>query len=116
MSAGSLREEPEPERLGGPAGGALLSLPAGGAAAGALPAADGQDEGPGLHHPPRSEPVTSAENRPGSVFKPASLCLPADVETAQNALRLVHGYRGLGKPLVVEFGRERQQEEKQVNN
>lgn len=41
---------------------------------------------------------------------------PTDVETAQNALRLVHGYRGLGKPLVVEFGRERQQEEKQVNN
>lgn len=44
------------------------------------------------------------------------VCLPStDVETAQNALQLVHGYRGLGKPLVVEFGRERQEEEKQVN-
>lgn len=40
----------------------------------------------------------------------------ADVETAQNALQMVHGYRGLGKPLVVEFGRERPEEEgKQVN-
>lgn len=36
----------------------------------------------------------------------------ADAETAQKALQLVHGYRGLGKPLVVEFGRERQEEEK----
>jgi len=36
----------------------------------------------------------------------------ADAETAQNALQLVHGYRLLGKPLVVEFGRERQEEEK----
>ncbi|XP_030010563.1 RNA-binding protein 41 [Sphaeramia orbicularis] len=36
-----------------------------------------------------------------------------DAETAQKALELVHGYRLLGKPLVVEFGRERQEEEKQ---
>lgn len=33
-----------------------------------------------------------------------------DTETAQNALRLVHGFRLLGKPLVVEFGRERVEE------
>lgn len=39
--------------------------------------------------------------------------LLADAETAQKALQLVHGYRLLGKPLVVEFGRERQEEEKQ---
>uniref|UniRef100_A0A3Q2NZQ3 RNA binding motif protein 41 n=1 Tax=Fundulus heteroclitus TaxID=8078 RepID=A0A3Q2NZQ3_FUNHE len=32
-------------------------------------------------------------------------------ETAHNALQLVHGYRLLGKPLVVEFGRERQEDE-----
>lgn len=37
----------------------------------------------------------------------------ADAETAQKALQMVHGYRLLGKPLVVEFGRERQEEEKQ---
>ncbi|XP_041863837.1 RNA-binding protein 41 isoform X2 [Melanotaenia boesemani] len=37
----------------------------------------------------------------------------SDTETAQNALQLVHGYRLLGKPLVVEFGRERQEEHKQ---
>lgn len=37
----------------------------------------------------------------------------ADAETAKKALQLVHGYRLLGKPLVVEFGRERQEEEKQ---
>ncbi|KAM7397619.1 hypothetical protein PAMA_005772 [Pampus argenteus] len=36
-----------------------------------------------------------------------------DTETAQKALQLVHGYRLLGKPLVVEFGRERREEEKQ---
>ncbi|KAK2828424.1 hypothetical protein Q5P01_019458 [Channa striata] len=36
-----------------------------------------------------------------------------DAETAQKAMQLVHGYRLLGKPLVVEFGRERQEEEKQ---
>uniref|UniRef100_A0A3Q3JLZ4 RNA-binding protein 41 n=1 Tax=Monopterus albus TaxID=43700 RepID=A0A3Q3JLZ4_MONAL len=36
-----------------------------------------------------------------------------DAETAQKALQLVHGYRLLGKPLVVEFGRERQEEEQQ---
>ncbi|KAM9333394.1 RNA-binding protein 41 [Pholidichthys leucotaenia] len=41
----------------------------------------------------------------------AFIMLP-DAETAQNALQLVHGYRLLGKPLVVEFGRERQEEEK----
>uniref|UniRef100_A0A3P9PEU6 RNA-binding protein 41 n=1 Tax=Poecilia reticulata TaxID=8081 RepID=A0A3P9PEU6_POERE len=43
----------------------------------------------------------------------AFIMLP-DTQTAQNALRLVHGYRLLGKPLVVEFGRERQEEEKQM--
>ncbi|KAM4726488.1 RNA-binding protein 41 [Anableps anableps] len=43
----------------------------------------------------------------------AFVTLP-DTETAQNALQLVHGYRLLGKPLVVEFGRERQEEEKQM--
>ncbi|XP_071362479.1 RNA-binding protein 41 isoform X2 [Trachinotus anak] len=42
----------------------------------------------------------------------AFITLP-DAETAQRALLLVHGYRLLGKPLVVEFGRERQEEEKQ---
>ncbi|XP_040007280.1 RNA-binding protein 41 isoform X2 [Xiphias gladius] len=42
----------------------------------------------------------------------AFIALP-DAETAQKALLLVHGYRLLGKPLVVEFGRERQEEEKQ---
>ncbi|XP_063343165.1 RNA-binding protein 41 isoform X2 [Pelmatolapia mariae] len=42
----------------------------------------------------------------------AFITLP-DAETAQNALQLVHRYRLLGKPLVVEFGRERQEEEKQ---
>ncbi|TMS14106.1 RNA-binding protein 41 [Larimichthys crocea] len=36
-----------------------------------------------------------------------------DAETAQKALQLVHAYRLLGKPLVVEFGRQRQEEEKQ---
>lgn len=36
----------------------------------------------------------------------------SDVETSQKALRLVHGYRGLGKPLVVEFGREQNREKK----
>lgn len=39
--------------------------------------------------------------------------LLADAETAQKALQLVHAYRLLGKPLVVEFGRQRQEEEKQ---
>ncbi|XP_047234447.1 RNA-binding protein 41 isoform X3 [Girardinichthys multiradiatus] len=43
----------------------------------------------------------------------AFITLP-DTETAQNALQLVHGYRLLGKPLVVEFGRKRQEEEKQM--
>ncbi|XP_070839259.1 RNA-binding protein 41 isoform X2 [Chaetodon trifascialis] len=42
----------------------------------------------------------------------AFITLP-DAETAQKALQLVHGYRLLGKPLVVEFGRKRQEEEKQ---
>ncbi|XP_028277281.1 RNA-binding protein 41 isoform X2 [Parambassis ranga] len=42
----------------------------------------------------------------------AFITLP-DAETAQKALLLVHGYRLLGKPLVVEFGRERQEERKQ---
>ncbi|XP_037323891.2 RNA-binding protein 41 [Pungitius pungitius] len=42
----------------------------------------------------------------------AFITLP-DAETAQRALQLVHGYRLLGKPLVVEFGRERQEGEKQ---
>ncbi|KAM9728889.1 RNA-binding protein 41 isoform 1-T2 [Menidia menidia] len=41
----------------------------------------------------------------------AFITLP-DTEMAQNALGLVHGYRLLGKPLVVEFGRERQEEKK----
>ncbi|XP_068592717.1 RNA-binding protein 41 [Cebidichthys violaceus] len=41
----------------------------------------------------------------------AFITLP-DAETAQGALQLVHGYRLLGKPLVVEFGRERREEEK----
>ncbi|KAI9528607.1 hypothetical protein NQZ68_018788 [Dissostichus eleginoides] len=42
----------------------------------------------------------------------AFITLP-DAETAQKALQLVHGYRLLGKPLVVEFGRERQEDEKE---
>ncbi|XP_078480181.1 RNA-binding protein 41 [Lampetra planeri] len=41
----------------------------------------------------------------------AFITLP-DAETAHKALHLVHGYRLLGKPLVVEFGRERKEEEK----
>ncbi|XP_034461708.1 RNA-binding protein 41 isoform X2 [Hippoglossus hippoglossus] len=60
------------------------------------------------------------ENGPAVVYRlltgrmkgQAFITLP-DAETAQNALRLIHGYRLLGKPLVVEFGRERQEEEKQ---
>nr|XP_046267790.1 RNA-binding protein 41 [Scatophagus argus] len=42
----------------------------------------------------------------------AFITLP-DAEKAQEALQLVHGYRLLGKPLVIEFGRERHKEEKQ---
>uniref|UniRef100_A0A3Q2U3Y4 RNA-binding protein 41 n=1 Tax=Fundulus heteroclitus TaxID=8078 RepID=A0A3Q2U3Y4_FUNHE len=38
----------------------------------------------------------------------------SDTETAHNALQLVHGYRLLGKPLVVEFGRERQEDERRM--
>ncbi|XP_074528095.1 RNA-binding protein 41 [Halichoeres trimaculatus] len=60
------------------------------------------------------------ENRPSVVYRlltgrmkgQAFITLP-DAETAQRALELVHGYRLLGKPLVVEFGRERQEEGKQ---
>ncbi|KAM3838015.1 RNA-binding protein 41-like, partial [Diretmus argenteus] len=37
----------------------------------------------------------------------------ADAETAQKALQLVHGYRLLGKPLVVEFGHKRREEEEE---
>lgn len=37
----------------------------------------------------------------------------ADTETAQKALQLVNGYRLLGKPLVIEFGRQRSDEEKE---
>uniref|UniRef100_A0A1A7XGN7 RNA-binding protein 41 n=1 Tax=Iconisemion striatum TaxID=60296 RepID=A0A1A7XGN7_9TELE len=43
----------------------------------------------------------------------AFITLP-DAETAQNALQLVHGYRLLGKPLVVEFGYERQEGKKRM--
>lgn len=39
----------------------------------------------------------------------------SDVETAQKALDLVHGYRLLGKPLVVEFGREKPHSAQQQN-
>ncbi|CAK6977885.1 RNA-binding protein 41 [Scomber scombrus] len=60
------------------------------------------------------------ENRPAVIYRlltgrmrgQAFITLP-DAETAQKALQLVHGYRLLGKPLVVEFGRECQEEEKQ---
>ncbi|XP_061559045.1 RNA-binding protein 41 [Phycodurus eques] len=38
----------------------------------------------------------------------AFVTLP-DTEAAQNALQLLHGYRLLGKPLVLEFGRERKE-------
>ncbi|XP_037125362.1 RNA-binding protein 41 isoform X1 [Syngnathus acus] len=38
----------------------------------------------------------------------AFVTLP-DMETAQKALQLLHGYRLLGKPLVLEFGRERKE-------
>uniref|UniRef100_A0A3P9JE60 RNA-binding protein 41 n=1 Tax=Oryzias latipes TaxID=8090 RepID=A0A3P9JE60_ORYLA len=44
----------------------------------------------------------------------AFVTLP-DTETAQHALHLVHGYRLLGKPLVVEFGHERQEEKMEEN-
>ncbi|CAL8265556.1 unnamed protein product [Merluccius merluccius] len=40
----------------------------------------------------------------------AFITLP-DTETSQKALELIHGYRLLGKPLVIEFGRERCEEE-----
>ncbi|XP_034033803.1 RNA-binding protein 41 [Thalassophryne amazonica] len=58
------------------------------------------------------------ENGPSIIYRlltgrlkgQAFITLP-DAETAQTALQLVHGYRLLGKPLVVEFGRERQTEE-----
>ncbi|KAG7260199.1 hypothetical protein CRUP_015350 [Coryphaenoides rupestris] len=39
----------------------------------------------------------------------AFITLP-DTETSQRALELIHGYRLLGKPLVIEFGRERREE------
>lgn len=39
----------------------------------------------------------------------------SDVETAQKALDLLHGYRLLGKPMVVEFGREKQDSAQQQN-
>ncbi|XP_041657484.1 RNA-binding protein 41 [Cheilinus undulatus] len=60
------------------------------------------------------------ENGPSVVYRlltgrmkgQAFITLP-DAETAEKALQLVHGYRLHGKPLVVEFGRERQEEEKQ---
>ncbi|XP_056451491.1 RNA-binding protein 41 isoform X1 [Gadus chalcogrammus] len=39
----------------------------------------------------------------------AFITLP-DIETSQKALELIHGYRLLGKPLVIEFGRERREE------
>uniref|UniRef100_A0A8C6SVT9 RNA binding motif protein 41 n=1 Tax=Neogobius melanostomus TaxID=47308 RepID=A0A8C6SVT9_9GOBI len=39
----------------------------------------------------------------------------SDVETAQKALDLLNGYRLLGKPMVVEFGRERQDSARQQN-
>ncbi|XP_037605622.1 RNA-binding protein 41 [Sebastes umbrosus] len=60
------------------------------------------------------------ENKPPVLYRlltgrmkgQAFITLP-DAETAQKALQLVHGYRLLGKPLVVEFGRERQEAEKQ---
>ncbi|XP_035480003.1 RNA-binding protein 41 isoform X2 [Scophthalmus maximus] len=42
----------------------------------------------------------------------AFVTLP-DADAAQNALLLIHGYRLLGKPLVVEFGREKEKEEQQ---
>uniref|UniRef100_A0A8C5HQ28 RNA-binding protein 41 n=1 Tax=Gouania willdenowi TaxID=441366 RepID=A0A8C5HQ28_GOUWI len=45
----------------------------------------------------------------------AFITLP-DVETAHNALQLVHGYRLLGKPLVVEFSRERHRAETKENH
>ncbi|XP_049598457.1 RNA-binding protein 41 isoform X2 [Syngnathus scovelli] len=40
----------------------------------------------------------------------AFVTLP-DMERAQKALQLLHGYRLLGKPLVLEFGRERKEAE-----
>uniref|UniRef100_A0A672GGU0 RNA-binding protein 41 n=1 Tax=Salarias fasciatus TaxID=181472 RepID=A0A672GGU0_SALFA len=45
----------------------------------------------------------------------AFVTLP-DAQTAHDALRLVHGYRLLGKPLVVEFGRERHEEGEEDQN
>lgn len=50
-----------------------------------------------------------------AVFKCVCVLL-ADPETAEKALQLVHGFRLLGKPLVVEFGRERQEEKRQKEN
>ena len=59
-----------------------------------------------------SEPPTALINCGLPDLKCSGFLL-ADAETAQKALQLVHGYRLLGKPLVVEFGRERQEDEKQ---
>lgn len=53
LSAGAVCEEPEPAGVGGPAGGAVLPVRAGGGSGRAVPPADGQDEGPGLHHAAR---------------------------------------------------------------
>ncbi|KAL7390275.1 hypothetical protein ABVT39_018138 [Epinephelus coioides] len=60
----------------------------------------------------KNEPPVLYRLLTGRMKGQAFITLP-DAETAQKALQLVHGYRLLGKPLVVEFGRERQEEEKQ---
>lgn len=53
LAVGSVREELECTGLGGPPGGAVLPVRGGERAAGALPPADWEDEGSGLHHPAR---------------------------------------------------------------
>lgn len=118
-SAGSVCEEPECTGVSGPAGGAVLQIWAEERASCSLPAAHRKDEGSGLRHAarweeaPRPSGLWRSSHRQLALILCVFVFLLADAETAQNALRLLHGYRLLGKPLVVEFGRERQEEEKQ---
>ncbi|XP_029028621.1 RNA-binding protein 41 [Betta splendens] len=64
---------------------------------------------------PESGPPVLYRLLTGRMKGQAFITLP-DAETAQKALQLAHGFRLLGKPLVVEFGRERQEEKRQREN
>lgn len=101
-------EEPEQTGIFGSAGGDLLQVRTGEGAAASLPPADRQDEGPGLRHAARS--ITLFPHKRQVLTHSYCFCFSfTDPETAQKALQLVHGYQGLGKPLVVEFGRVQQE-------